>query len=105
MADKNNNIYVNLYIPAVVNIDNTKLEISDGYLQTGEVFIKASTKSPKTMKFRIPSWSKKFSVDGKSYTGEWAEVKFEGDKKFCVKFDFTPRIVHSNLKPTNYPQN
>lgn len=105
MADKNNNIYVNLYIPAVVNIDNTKIEISDGYLQTGEVFIKASAKSPKTIKFRIPSWSKKFSVDGKSYTGEWAEVKLEGDKKFCVKFDFTPRIVHSNLKATNYPQN
>lgn len=104
MSDKCGNVYVNLYIPATVKLGCTNVEILDGYLQNGETYITISTKSPKTVKFRIPSWSKKLLIDGKSYTGDWAEVKVDGKKTFFLKFDFTPRIVHSKLKATDYPE-
>lgn len=104
VSDKRGNIFVNLYIPAAVNVGGAKIEIADGYLQYGETFVKVSAKTPKTVKFRIPPWSGTLKIDGKTYTGDWAEIEAAGEKTFSLKFDFAPRIVHSKLKPANYPK-
>ncbi len=93
-----NEIFVNLYLPATINVGGAKIEMTDGYLQTGELVAKVTTKSEKTIKFRIPPWSKNTIIDGKKVSGEWAEVEVDGQKHIQLKFDFTPRIIDNNLK-------
>ena len=97
-------VHVNLYIPASVEIGGAKIEIGEGYLQNGETNVKVSSKTAKKIKFRIPSWSPELVVNGKPFKGEWAEVEAKGDVLFNLKFDHTPRVVHSDLKPADYPQ-
>lgn len=90
-------IRVNLYFPCKVELDGAKIEISDGYLQTGVVRVKINSKTPQTVAFRIPRWSKKTLLDGAQVNGGFAEISVDGSREIELQFDHSARVVDSNL--------
>jgi hypothetical protein len=90
-------IYVNLYFPGECNTvpengDPLYLSISDGYLQHGEVTITVMTGTARTLRLRIPAWSRESSVtfNGKTFTAEAGFMDLPvpvGSSVIQLKFD------------------
>lgn len=90
-------IRVNLYFPCEVELGGAKIEISDGYLQTGKVRVKINSEKPRTVAFRIPKWSKKTLLDGEPVNGGLAEISVDGPREIELQFDHSARVVDSSL--------
>ena len=105
VMQKNDKVYVNLYLPATASVDlgdseSIKVKISDGYMQLCRVTldVESNAKSDKKLLLRIPDWSKTTTVmfDGKyldSVCGEYLEIPVSnGEHKIEIAFDNTPVI-------------
>ena len=88
-------VYVNFYQDATVTLDGLSLSVSGSYPVGDSVKVVLDAKRPRTVRFRIPGWSKKDND-----RGSWRTVAVPaGRSEHVLAFDFTPRFVMSSAKP------
>lgn len=112
-------VMVNLYTKAKVTVhpmdgEDVTVEISDGYLQKCAVTLKISAnlkaRNARTLKLRIPEWSKYTVVITPEKTlalnesGCYYSLPLSnGETEITIKFDNTPRLIEGKYEWDFYP--
>lgn len=99
---------VNLYSPSTTSFGDAAVVLTGDYPVEDKVTAMVESKVPKTIKFRLPTWSRN-TVFRRLPDGE--EVRAEGDwyvaqvpvgvTAIQVKFDMTPRLENSDRAPSD----
>ena len=100
---------VNLYSPSTVTIGDATMVLTGEFPVADRVTAMVEAKTPQTVKFRLPPWSKttvfRRLPDGAETSvasGDWHTVQVPaGVTAITVKFDMTPRLEDSDRAPSD----
>ena len=99
---------VNLYSPSTTGFGDATVVLTGDFPVADRVTAMVEAKTPQTVKFRLPPWSKKTVFrrlpDGAETSvapGDWHTVQVPaGVTAITVKFDMTPRLEDSDRAPS-----
>ena len=100
---------VNLYSPSTTGFGDATVVLTGDFPVADRVTAMVEAKTPQTVKFRLPPWSKKTVFrrlpDGAETSvapGDWHTVQVPaGVTAITVKFDMTPRLEDSDRAPSD----
>ncbi len=100
---------VNLYSPSTTTIGDATVVLTGEFPVADRVTAMVEAKTPQTVKFRLPPWSKttvfRRLPDGAEMSvesGDWHTVQVPaGVTAITVKFDMTPRLEDSDRAPSD----
>ncbi len=100
---------INLYSPATASFGDATVVLTGDFPVSDKVTAMVEAKTPQTVKFRLPAWSKRTVFrrlpDGEDETvadGDWYTARVPaGVTAITVKFDMTPRLEDSGRLPSN----
>ena len=92
-------VFVHQYINSETSQDGINIKQETKYPANGDVIITVNAKTQKQLAFRVPYWSKNFTVN-KAYKIEkgYAYVDISGDEKIIISFDMTPKFIKANKR-------
>ena len=105
VTTKNNDIYVNLYTPSKISLENAFVNISDGYIQTQNVTVNVKCQKAQKIYFRIPSWSNYAIINGVKTinNAEYFCVDANiGENEFALEFDHSLRVIEPHSGTHNF---
>ena len=90
-------LWVALYSDATAKMPGATVKIGGGYPYADTpVVVSVTREKAGKIRFRVPSWSKTFTVNGKAATAEkgWCTVDAPaGESAWSLGFDLSPRVV------------
>ena len=99
ITTKTDDIYVNLYTPSEISLDNAKISISEGYIQNQTVTVNIQCEKKQKIFFRIPSWSNFAIINGEktiNNTEYFCASAKAGKNEFTLEFDNSLRVIEPN---------
>ncbi len=92
-------VFVHQYINSETSQDGISIKQETKYPANGDVIITVNAKTQKQLAFRVPYWSKSFTVN-KAYKIEkgYAYVEISGEEKIIISFDMTPKFIKANKR-------
>jgi DUF1680 family protein len=104
---KDGGLAVLQYCDSSVKLADASVRVRGGYpWADGPVTVSVDSGKPRRLRFRVPSWSKTFSVNGAAVTVKdgWAEVDApSGRSSWTLAFDLSPRIVRWSARSEQLP--
>ncbi len=88
-------VCINWYSDASARMDGVSVHVTGNYPVGEDVRVTVESPEPRTLRFRIPAWSARSTVDGNPASAGWYETRVEGSHCFTLRFDMSPRIVDS----------
>ena len=91
-TENDNTVFINLYESCTADCRLAQIDIDSDYLNSGRVIVKAKTKKPAKIAFRIPEWCDNFEFSVKYPFIKDGYAYFEIDGAQTIEANFNPRI-------------
>lgn len=99
-------IYLNLYTPSKITLNDYAIDISEGYIQNQTVTVTVVAQNDGEIYFRIPDWSNFAIINGEKTLNNkeyYCATLNKGENIFNLEFDHSLRIVVPHDGTHNLP--
>jgi DUF1680 family protein len=84
---------VNLYSDLQARFSGGELEISGNYPVGDEVVIRLSSKEPRSLRLRVPSWCAGMKINGEKVEGPYALIASSTGGEWMVSFEMPVKVI------------